>query len=206
MVGPGESLFEDGLAQPRVLVVEFFEGFELLRAKGGNAFLLPEKLRKGFGKGIKRPCAAGEDFSVVDSLGVGGKLFLMLPQEEIEEMVLGFSRRGRGRGSLAGLSVMESACAQVLTPQGVELNGVHGGKGIIVNLDGISSELRIDPIETIVELNVAEVLVDSTGDLLHERGEARRHVHMTNDGEACFVALLGGLADLGVEALVIAPD
>jgi hypothetical protein len=127
----------------------------------------------------------------------------MLGNEEIEEIVFWLSLGLCGKRVLCAFPVMEVTFAEILSFHGVDLDGIRGGKGIVVDPDLVSSQPGIDLVEALIEADIGKVLVHEACDLSHEGGKHQVHLHVADDGQSGIIAILWGLAGLGVYALMI---
>lgn len=152
---------------------------------------------------MKRPRPHGDDLAVIDAPSVCGKLLLVLANEEIDEIVFGLSPRWCGQRRLCALPVMEHTGSPKLAFHGIDLDGIGGGEGIVVDPDLVTPQCWIDPVETLVEADVGQVLVDDPGELAQEGSKHLVHFHVADDGESRMIAALWSLSGLGMDGIII---
>lgn len=114
---------------------------------------------------------------------VGQKLFV-LADDKIKVVMFGF-KAGRRRAEIAGLALMEFTGTEVAGIfEGIDLDGIEiGGKGIVADLDPITTQAAIDFIEAIIEADIGKGFIDGAVDSDEERGEEFIHIDQTNGSE-----------------------
>ena len=112
VLGLGDGPFEAALVEVGVAVVEFLEGFEFAHGEGGESAFLAHEAGQGLGEFGEGPRAPERGLAVIDAAGLGGQLFVVRVDQEIEVVVRGLSRRAAGARLLALFPLVQRALAE----------------------------------------------------------------------------------------------